>query len=195
VRRETITALGAVALLAGGCGGGDRQDADEPSGNYDVDVVKASFPAKQRLARQERMVVAVRNTDTKAIPNVAVTVDSFSTREDRQDLADPNRPVWIVDDGPVGGITAYANTWALGRLAPGKTKRFVWKVTPVRAGAHEVRFRIAAGLDGKAQARGAGGGAPEGSFNVKVSPKPLQATVDPDTGEVVRGAGSTRDGG
>jgi hypothetical protein len=188
VRRRTITGLcGAAALVVSGCGGGERQDKNEPSGSYKVDVVSATFPAKQRLAKQEEMVVEVRNADTKTIPNVAVTVDpGFSKRSERTDLADPNRPVWIIDDGPKGGITAYTNTWALGSLAPGKSARFVWKVTAIKAGTHEVHFRVAAGLNGKAKAEASSGDAPEGSFTVNVSGKPSQATVDPETGEVIR---------
>jgi hypothetical protein len=188
VRRRTITGLcGAAALVVSGCGGGERQDKNEPSGSYKVDVVSATFPAKQRLAKQEEMVVEVRNADTKTIPNVAVTVDpGFSKRSERTDLADPNRPVWIIDDGPKGGITAYTNTWALGSLAPGKSARFVWKVTAIKAGTHEVHFRVAAGLNGKAKATGSSGDTPEGSFTVNVSGKPSQATVDPETGEVIR---------
>jgi hypothetical protein len=196
VRRETVIALLAVPALVAGCGGGDRQDKNEPSGTFNVDVVSATFPAKQHLARQEQMVVEVRNADTKTIPNLAVTVQpGFSVRSTRTDLADPNRPVWIIDDGPVGGGTAYTNTWALGELKAGETKKFVWKVTPVRSGSHEVRFRVAAGLNGKAKAQGSGGDAAEGSFNVNISQKPSQATVDPETGEVIRDDSDVSDGG
>jgi hypothetical protein len=176
-------------VLIAGCGGGTRQDASEPSGTFNVKVTHASFPAKQRLARQERMIVEVKNTDTKTIPDVAVTVDpGFTTRSTRTDLADPNRPVWIVDVGPVGGITATTNTWALGPLAPGQSRRFVWKVTPVVAG-------IAAGLNGKAKAQAANGDIPEGTFAVDVSSKPAQATVDPTTGKVIDSNSSTAGGG
>ena len=193
MRRETVTGLCAVAVVAAGCGGGERQDAHEQSATYKVSVVRASFPAKQRLARQERMVVAVRNTDNRTIPDVAVTVEpGFTVRSNRQDLADPNRPVWIVDDGPLGGGTATTNTWALGALKAGQTKKFVWKVTPVQAGSHEVRFRIAAGLNGKAKAEASGGQVPEGSFDVKILNKPSQARVDPDTGKVIRSDESTK---
>jgi hypothetical protein len=196
VRRETVIALLVAPALVAGCGGGDRQDKNEPYGTFNVAVVSAKFPAKQHLARQEQMVVEVRNADTKTIPNVAVTVEpGFTVRSNRQDLADPNRPVWIVDDGPVGGGTAYTNTWALGPLKAGETKRFVWKVTPVRSGSHEVRYRIAAGLNGKAKAQAAGGDAAEGSFNVNITQKPSQATVDPNTGEVIRSDKSTAGGG
>lgn len=182
MRRTIVTALFGAALLVSGCGGGERQDADEPSGTFKVDV-SASFPTEQRLARQEQMVVEVRNTDSKAIPNVAVTIQpGFSTRSNRADLADPNRPVWIIDDGPVGGGTAYTNTWALGELAAGQSKKFVWKVTPVRSGSYEVEYRVSAGLDGKAKADGD----TAGTFNVSVSNKPAQARVDPETGAVIR---------
>jgi hypothetical protein len=187
VRRRTVTGLCAAAVLAAGCGGGTRQDEGEPAGNFSVDVVSASFPAKQQLARQEQMVVEIRNADTKTIPNLAVTIDpGFSTHSNRTDLADPNRPVWIIDDAPAGGITAYTNTWALGALKPGESRKFVWKVTAVRSGTHEVRYRVAAGLNGKAKAQRPGGSTAEGTFTVNVSPKPAQATVDPETGEVIR---------
>ena len=177
----------AVGATTAGCGGGERQDKNEPSGTFNVDVVNASFPSKQRLAKQEQLVVEVRNTGRHSVPNVAVTIDpGFSTREDRQDLADPNRPIWIVDRGPEGGTTAYTNTWALGALGPGKTKRFVWRVTAVRSGSYDVHYRVAAGLNGKAKAEGPNGNSPEGSFSVNVSGKPAQATVDPATGAVVR---------
>ena len=76
----------AVGATAAGCGGGERQDKNEPSGTFNVDVVNATFPAKQRLAKQEQLVVEVRNTGQHSVPNVAVTIDpGFSTREDRQE--------------------------------------------------------------------------------------------------------------
>jgi hypothetical protein len=196
VRRRTVTGLGLVAVLLAGCGGGTRQDAGEPSGSYKVDVVQAKFPLKQHLAQQSRMVVAVKNTGTRTIPDVAVTVEpGFATQDQRTDLADNNRPVWIIDDGPVGGGTATNDTWALGALKPGQIRRFVWKVTPVVAGRREVRFRVAAGLNGKAKAQAANGNVPQGSFSVSISRKPAQATVDPATGKVIRSDKSTAGGG
>ena len=95
--------------------------------------------------------------------------------------------MWIVDDGPRGGNTAYTNTWALGRMAPGQTKTFVWRVTPVEAGTHTVKYRVAAGLDGKAKATPRRRRrAPRGTFTVDVSKEPAQSRVDPETGDVVR---------
>jgi hypothetical protein len=176
----------AVAVALAGCGGGERQDANEPSGTFRVAVVRASFPTKQHLAQPERFVIAVRNTGRDTVPNVAVTVSSFAERSEQAGLADPERAVWIVDSSPSGGQTAYVNTWALGRLAPGQTRRFVWRVTAVKAGTHTVKWQVAAGLNGKAKATLAGNRAPAGSVTVDVSEKPAQAHVDPETGKVVR---------
>ncbi len=183
-RFAVVAGLAAVALA--GCGGGERQDADEPSGTFQVDVVRASFPTKQHLAQPERFVIAVRNTGDQAVPNVAVTVSSFAERSEQAGLADPERAVWIIDSSPSGGQTAYTNTWALGRLPPGQTRRFVWRVTAVKAGTHTVKWQVAAGLNGKAKANLAGNRAPAGSVTVDVSAKPAQAHVDPKTGKVVR---------
>src|SRR5918998_5526822 len=131
--RGSASAFCALAVLvASGCGGGERQDEDEPSGNFEVEVVDASFPREQRLAEQVALRLRVRNADSKALPNLAVTVDGFQQRSEQPGLADPSRPVWIIDDGPRGGVTAYTNTWALGKMKAGETKEFVWKVTPTK---------------------------------------------------------------
>jgi hypothetical protein len=186
--RGSATAICALAaLLASGCGGGgERQDEDEPAGNYSVDVVDVSFPEQQRLAEQVSLRLRVRNADSKTIPNLAVTVDGFSRRSEQAGLADPSRPVWVIDDGPRGGVTAYTNTWALGKVDPGQEKTFEFKVTPVKHGNHRVRYEVSAGLDGNARARLAGGGQPEGVFSVRVRRDPSQSRVDPDSGDVIR---------
>jgi hypothetical protein len=175
------------ALLASGCGGGgERQDADEPSGEWTVDVVEAAFPEQQRLAEQVSLRLRVKNADSEPMPNVAVTVNGFSARSEQPGLADPDRPVWVIDDGPRGGVTAYTNTWSLGSVPAGQEKEFVWKVTPVKAGSFKVRYRVSAGLDGKAKAVLAGGDQPSGEFDVQVSREPDQSRVDPDSGAVIR---------
>ena len=184
-RRATL--VGALlALGVVGCGGGDRQDKNEPSGTFDVRVVGATFPRMQHLANQARMRIAVRNTGNQTVPNVAVTVHGFTRRDTQPGLADPNKPVWIVDRGPKGGDTAYVSTWALGRLAPNQTRVFEWRVTPIQPGVYKVSYEIAAGLNGKAKARAAGGGIPRGRFVIRVSGKPPQARVNPVTGAVER---------
>ena len=197
--RRSRLAIGAVAAVVAlpvtGCGGGERQDAHEPSGTFKVDVVKASFPTAQKLAKSAEMRVTVRNADTRTIPDLAVTISSddpnnpgggFVTRSDQAGLADPSKPIWIVDRGPRGGDTAYISTWALGPVKPGQTRSFVWHVTAMQPGSHTVRYRIAAGLNGKARAQTRDGGEPGGSFKVQITSRPSKATVDPATGNVVR---------
>jgi hypothetical protein len=187
MQRVTAGALAIGLAALAGCGGEERQDADEPRGTFRVQVLDASFPERQRLAQQEEMTIRVRNAGGEAVPNVAVTVDSFSFRSQQAGLADPERPNFIVDAAPRGGTTAYAGTWALGRLAPGQTRDFTWRVTAVRPGTHTIRWRVAAGLDGKARAVGTDGRQPAGQFDVRVSDRPPASRVDPETGRVVRG--------
>jgi hypothetical protein len=178
-----------VALAAAGCGDGERQDADEPSATFRVNVVRASFPSRQRLAEPQRMVIAVRNAGHETVPDLAVSVDSFAARSEQPGLADPERAVWIVDNPPRGGDTAYVGTWALGPLRPGEVRRLVWRVTAVQRGTHTVRWQVAAGLNGKAKAVLAGNRAPGGSFTVDISDRPARTHVDPETGRVIRGGG------
>jgi hypothetical protein len=186
IGRRALACAPAVAALALVACGGEQQDAHEPSGTFPVSVLRSSFPAKQHIAQAERMVITVRNTGRKTIPNLAVTVDSFSSRSEEPELADPSRAVWIIDKEPLGGDTAYTNTWALGAVRPGQTRRFVWRVTAVKAGTHTVKWRVAAGLNGKAQARTGGDRIPQGEFTVDVSDKPSQSRVDPSTGQIIR---------
>jgi hypothetical protein len=194
--RRILLATGVVAVVmasaVAGCGGGERQDANEPSGTFKVDVVSASFPKHQRLSQTAVMRVVVRNADTRTIPDVAVTVSSddangggFTTRSEAAGQADPTRQLWIVDRGPRGGDTAYVSTWALGALRPGQTRAFEWRVTPVQPGTHTLRWRVAAGLNGKARAETDGGHEASGTLPVTVSSRPPAVTVDPDTGDVV----------
>jgi hypothetical protein len=178
--------------------------------SFKVSVPTASFAAKQSLAAKERFVIAVRNTGDRALPNVAVTVcnTTCSDRARRgqgttvqafsyavgnaPNLASASRPIWIVQQapGPCGyscrnlgagaAVTAYSNTWALGRLAPGHTARFVWTVTPVKAGHFMVAWAVAAALSGHNRAVLASGGPARGRLTVNVSTKPPQYVVQPN---------------
>ena len=161
--------LTGLALLAG-CGGGERQDEDEPEGDFEVEVTRASFPKKQSLAQSSNLVITVRNAGEVAIPNVAVTVNGFEFRKDDEALADNERPQFVVnglpreiggladakDATPLGCDTAYVNTWACGRLKPGDEKSFRWSVTAVKAGPYRISYLVAAGLSGNARAVGVG---------------------------------------
>lgn len=175
-----------AALLAGGvialgaCGGGEKQDEDDPTGTFKVDVPRASFPGKQHLAQESTLEITVVNRDSREIPRVAVTVDGFAQRRDDPTLADPSRPIWILNDAPFNADSALTNTWALGPVPPGKSRTFTWKVTPVRAGTYSIRYRVAAGLYGKAKVVDtATGEVPKGSFIARVTrkPRPVPPTV------------------
>jgi hypothetical protein len=181
------------ALFAVGCGD-ERQDANAPSGQFDVDVTDASFPAKQQVAEPSTFKLAVENTGDRAVPDLAVTVDTdpgqegqapvaFGQSTDDPALAASARPVWVVDEGPVGGESAYTNTWAVGPLEEGRSRTVEWKLTAVKAGTYTVNWRVSPSLEGDVSL---GDGRTSGSFDVTIRDEPVPARVD-DDGEVVRG--------
>lgn len=189
------------------CGGGRSQSPGEPRADFPVAVRTAGFPASQRLGQRTRLLIAVRNAGRRPIPDVAVTIcnvtcaypappgqgtsaQAFSIALPAQPgLANRSRPVWIVNRAPgecgyscrSGGagaaVTAYSNTWALGRLAPGQTARFAWLLTAVRAGPHVVAWQVAAGLDGRSRAVTAIGSVPQGTLPVVIRTAPAQYHV------------------
>jgi hypothetical protein len=192
----------ACLLAIAGCGGGERQDENEREGNFPVEVVEAKFPEDQKLAKSSDLVVTVRNAGRKTIPNIAMTVNGFDRRKTDPDLADPSRPVFALngvqveiagfpeakDASPRGCDTAYVNTWACGPLKPDEQKTFRWSVTAVQAGAFNVAWRVAAGLDGKAKAVAPGGGpAPRGNFSGTVSDEAPEVRVADDGKTIVSG--------
>jgi hypothetical protein len=189
MRRVCVVAL----MLAAGCGGA-RQDAHEPSGSFKVEVVSASFPKTQHIAQSVVLRLRVRNADTRALP-VAVTVETappragvaavaFGQRGDATQLADPSRPVWVLDRGPAGGDTADVNTWSSGPLRPGETRLLTWRLVAAKAGSYTVGYRISPSLTGKSRA--ASGGRVAGSFRVRIDSEPVPAHVG-DNGQVIRG--------
>ncbi len=200
-RALVLVATSTLALA--GCGGGSRQDAGEKAGTFAMRVVNPSFPSAQSIARQTKLVLPIRNTGTHTVPNVAVTIDSFDYTSSYPELADAKRPVWAIERGPGaiasppveseqisppgGGQTAYVNTWALGKLAPGATRTFVWRVVPVKSGTYTVHYTVAAGLAGKARARLSSGGLVQGQFAVKIASAPELKHVNPATGRVEAG--------
>jgi hypothetical protein len=178
-------------------------------GSYAV-AVTATFPRRQSLSQRVRLVVAVRNAGRRALPNVAVsicnTTCSFKARRGEgttvapfsyaigkaPNLANPSRPIWIVlrppgpcgyscrNLGPGAAVTAYSNTWALGWLAPGRTARFAWTVTPVKSGRFTVAWQVAAALNGHNRAVLAGGRPARGTLVAVVSTKPPRYVVQPN---------------
>lgn len=183
-----VAAAALLALLAAGCGGGTQQDADEPSGDYRVETSAVSFPRLQRLGQTESLRMRVRNSGTETVPNLVVTVDGFGYRTSQPGVADPQRPLWVVNIGPRVYQTAFVNTWATGPLAPGRARTLSWSVTSVVPGTHTLRWRVQAGLDGKARAITAGDQPVAGDVTVRVTRRPQETVVDPETGQVVPAA-------
>jgi hypothetical protein len=202
-----------AALAVSACGGGANQAASEPNGKFPVTINAARFPSSQRLSQHTHLVITVRNSGDTAIPDVAVTIcnvtcaypapkgegssaRAFAANINQQYLANSSRPLWIVDRGPGacsfscrnggqgGAGTAYSNTWALGRLGPGKTARFDWAVTAVQPGTHVLAWQLAAGLNGKARAVLSNGSQPRGTFAVHVGRAPAQSYVN-NNGQIV----------
>ena len=215
-RWVAVTVTTAVlASVAAGCGSSaERQDANEPEGKFPVEVVAAKFPTEQRLAQTSDLQLEIRNSGDKEIPDLAVTINTgdelssgpFSVRSDQQGLADPNRPVWILEEGypklltdnvsekdldnapSAGAAAAQTNTFSFGSVPAGESKNIDWRVTPVKPGTFTVHYELAAGLGGKAKAVTSDGSTPEGEFVVTITDKPPKASVD-DSGNVVEQGG------
>ncbi|MEA2296455.1 MAG: hypothetical protein QOE86_4094 [Solirubrobacteraceae bacterium] len=189
--RRTVLLLAVIAIA--GCGGGARQDADEPDGTFKVEVVGASFPARQHIAQSVRLRLRVRNADQRTLRDVAVTVETkgagtnapsaFGQRASGTGQSDSDRPVWVLDDGPLGGDTADVNTWSAGTLRAGETRELTWRLVAVKAGTYSIGYRVSPGLTGRARAAN---GHTSGSFDVTIADEPVPARVGAG-GEVVRG--------
>jgi hypothetical protein len=177
-------ALALAALALAGCGGGERQDAGAPSGAFQLDVVRASFPPRQSVGQSTSLQLEVENTGDRGVPQLAVTVrtrgrgtrgaaSAFGQASDAPDLADAARPVWIVDQGPRGGDSAYTDTWAVGPLGDGATRTLRWRVTAMVPGRYTVLWRLAPALAGDAELTGDGRTA--GAFRVRIGDAPVGA--------------------
>lgn len=174
---------GLLAAGAVGCGGGERQDANEDEASYEVTVVDAKFPQRQRLAEKSELEITVRNDADETIPDIAVTLKGLGRGADSPQIQDASRPVFLIDGeqteiggykeiklaAPEGGQTSLVDTWALGKLKPGATKTFRWRLTAIEPGPYELTYAVAAGLGGKARAVGPGDAQPRGSFKGTIS--------------------------
>ncbi len=187
----------AICLAFAACGGdAETQEASEPTGDFPTEVVDSKFQPRQRLAETTDLELTVENTGQEVIPNLAVTIftddgadGSFSIRIDNPTLANPNRPVWILenkfprivgDPAPEGsspGTVAQTNTFGFGEVDPGDQLGMVWKLTPVKAGTYTVNYEISAGLYGNAKAVTSDGTQPKGKFVVTITDKPPKARV------------------
>jgi hypothetical protein len=101
-----LVAVAAIASGVSACGSEPRQDADEPSGDFPTEVTAAKFATDQRLAQTSDLTLDVKNAGDETIPDLAVTIYTgdqkaggpFQVRSDQPGLADPNRPVWILEN-------------------------------------------------------------------------------------------------
>ena len=180
-----LLAVAGAALIAG-CGG-DSQAEDEAAGTYEVDITRAEF-REQHLGAPEDFVITVRNAGDKAVPNVSVSVDGFSSPTEQAGVSDRARPVWIVDEGPRGGDSAYVGGLDARPPAPGASRTPLAGDAdggrrPHRALPRERRHH------GEAKATLAGDAAPEGTVEVSVAEAPAVTRVDPETGDVLREGG------
>lgn len=201
-----------MAATLAACGGSSA-DSNERPGTYDIKVVNAEFPATQHLGGTSLMNIGIRNTGKKTVPSVAVTVSiggkqgqtsslPFGIHDPQPELAQPDRPVWVLAEGspqiagvnnptvagdvknPGGTETSNSKTFDLGPLKPGKTVEASWRLTAVKAGHYTVLWSVDAGLSGKAKAQTAGGVQPGGSFTAHIDERPPESEVT-DSGEVV----------
>jgi hypothetical protein len=211
---KLATGTAALALTWGlsACGGGGKsQDADEPTGNFPVEVAKASFPDRQQLVESSDLELEINNAGNETIPNLAVTIYTtrtpapagqqpkanrpFGIRVNQPDLADPTRPVWILEHNfpklippgagnkglgrapSAGAAAAQTDTFQFGAVLSGESKDIVWRVTPVRPGTYTVHYEVAAGLYGNAKAVTSDGGPVKGEFPVEIESKPKATCV------------------
>jgi hypothetical protein len=211
--RSLTTGLLVAALAASiaACGGEASSDANEASGNFPVKVTRAEFPTSQRLGQTSLMRLGVRNTGHKTIPALTVNVSiagkegqtstlPFAIRDPQPDLAQPDRPVWVLSaryprfagsSEPAGAETSNQKTYDFGPLKPEGRVDLVWKLNAVKAGRYTLLYAIDAGLSGQAKATAAGGVQPGGSFTVQISGKPYATEVKPN-GEVVPIGGASK---
>jgi hypothetical protein len=197
-----VTGLLTLALAA--CGGGSSSDANEAEGDYRVKVTDASFPTEQHLGQTYLLNLGVRNTGDKPIPALTVNISikgkegegstlPFGIRDPQPELAQPDRPVWVLaahypkfagDTANGGAETSNPKTFDFGPLKKGATANTVWKLSAVKPGSYTLVYAVEAGLSGATKAETGGGAAPGGSFTVKISSAERNTEVN-DRGEVV----------
>jgi hypothetical protein len=169
-----------------------------------VRVTDARFPTKQQLGQTYLLEIGVRNTGDKTIPALTMNVSikgkegagsslPFGIRDPQPELAQPDRPVWVLAEhypkfagsSAAGGAgTSNPKTFDFGPLKKGATASTVWKLSAVRAGDYTLVYGIEAGLTDTTKAETGGGVAPGGSFSVKISSAERNTEVT-DSGEVV----------
>ena len=193
-----------LALSIAACGGGSSSDANEAEGNYRVKVTDANFPTKQHLGQTYLLDLGVRNSGDKTIPALTVNVSikgkqgegstlPFGIRDPQPELAQPDRPVWVLAEhypkfvgstANGGAQTSNPKTFDFGPLKKGESADVVWKLSAVKPGNYTLVYGVEAGLSGGTKAETGGGAAPGGTFSVDISSAERNTEVN-DSGEVV----------
>lgn len=191
------------------CGSGEPQDASEPSADFSVEVTKAKFPERQQLVEASNVELEIENVGDQTIPNLAVTIYTtraseatsepkperpFGIRLEEPGLADPTRPVWILEEGypklvtpgttvktisaapSAGAAAAQTDTFQFGAVRAGESKDIVWRLTPVLAGTYTVHYEVVAGLGGKAKAVTADGSPATGELAATITTETPRST-------------------
>jgi hypothetical protein len=197
------SAVLALAALLSACGG-SSSDSNEPAGNYQLKVSKASFPGKQFVGQTSLMRIDVTNTGEKTVPTLAVTVNvegkegegaqiPFAVHDPAAGLANADRPVWVlaatyprlVGSSESGGATTSSpRTFSFGPLKKGQSVEAVWKLSAVRPGKYTVGYEVGAGLNGEAKAKTSNGVAPGGTFSTEITTSLAETEVNA-AGEIV----------
>jgi len=104
IRIALVTALMAVGVAS--CGGGERQDEDEPEGNFPVQIVSADFPSKQQLAENTNLTLAVENAGERTIPDLAITIFTRSNTNTGEPSANSSSTTGTTSSASAGGSGA-----------------------------------------------------------------------------------------
>ncbi|MEX2449046.1 MAG: hypothetical protein WD404_09945 [Solirubrobacterales bacterium] len=197
-----VAAALSASLIA--CGGSESSNGGEADAAYDVRIVRAEFPVRQRLGETHLLRLGVRNSGEQRLPALTVSFtvggergrDSglpFGIRDPQPGLAQPDRPVWVLSDTyprlagsseSAGAETAAKKTFDFGPLKAGETVIAVWQLSAVRTGRYRLFYELGAGLGGKGKAETAAGVEAGGSFAVRIGEATPEVVVT-DDGEVV----------
>lgn len=173
---SSLAMVGICGASLSGCFGCGSKDLEDATGGEPFQVsAQFSFKSKQTLAGKQILKIKVRNNEaSRVIPNIAVTLKGLDRMIPEGDngggtISDRRRPIWIINQGPKGGESAYADTWSLGSLPAGADKVFEWNLTPVYKGRHKVTWQVAGDLDRKGTVVPAEGGVANGEATIKVA--------------------------
>jgi hypothetical protein len=73
-----VAVIAALSVALSACGDDkQRQDANEPEGEFPVAVNAAKFPTDQRLAQTSDLRLEIENTGSEQVPNLAAGPDGF----------------------------------------------------------------------------------------------------------------------